>query len=777
MKKLGLLLALALIAGSASANIVLTDAQWSMAAEADDGMGSALTLPGTDFYGDPGYRFEATIVPHSDWGWGSLVGYTQVSVGMGGAAPDTWQAIVKNTHATSSVRVQLVGWVSTNGVAGGGEWIYQQTGIWTPELAPGESYTLNWDIAAWDVLDNWVPTGDLPTAIDSLALMIAGTAAGGTNLSVSILAEAEPEDPGPAPDELVLTDAQLQTLVSYDGSVDAVVDLPGDPGVEVQFTSVTNAANQPYQYNYVWMGDTTEYGGIPWTITFNNPSATASIVCRPFAKVDGVDTYGTYEWLSPGQTYARTMTIPAGTLNAVGFITELNNDWGGSVADGGFVTGVVQVVENPPDELILYDADLQNLTYHWGAVTINNIDDSFPEDPGTEIDLSIDLSSAVQEGLQAYIPLDLAVYAGNPWSITVANTNAFKVQVAQQILSNDWSYVAGESLWMEPDSSHTFTMDVPENCQGAGLNIQINSDWAGAPAGQVVDLVVQVVETPDTITEVELLDADWQTASYAGVGGGVPNSDIAGDPGIQMDVDVDVSSSFYVGMGGTSSYGGLPWNVGISNPNAFDIKVKQVALTNGWGWAEGNGGAFTEIPAGGNIPLSMTLPVETLDGLALIVERVDAVGGVVPIQIVPAVFLTPTEFYAEWAGGYSELVYGDTDIDFDLDGADNLLEYALGGNPVVADAASIQPESGFPDVDNWVYVYQRRSDASDRGLIYDLQYKTDLILDPSWIPSVGNFITGIGVVDAEFEAVTNSIPITLYGLEKAFLKLEVTESF
>jgi len=111
------------------------------------------------------------------------------------------------------------------------------------------------------------------------------------------------------------------------------------------------------------------------------------------------------------------------------------------------------------------------------------------------------------------------------------------------------------------------------------------------------------------------------------------------------------------------------------------------------------------------------------------------------------------------------------------DGMVNLLEYAFGGDPLVDDAATYQPASDFPDVDNWVYVYRRRTDAAIRGLVYELFFKLDLITDPDWLSTVAAGIPeSIGPIDSDFEAVTNSIPITALGLDQAFLKLDITET-
>ncbi len=179
MKKTGILLALAMVAGSAAATIVFDDAtHWANAWEAAGNAGSTLTIPGTDIAGDPGYEFTVNANADQDWGWGTLLGYSQAVVSMGGAAVDTWEVEVKNTHATSATIVQLVGWTSDN--AGGGDWTYAQSVVWSATLNPGDSQVLSWDIAA---------TVPAAVSLDALGVMIVGTAAYGTEVTVAMIPE------------------------------------------------------------------------------------------------------------------------------------------------------------------------------------------------------------------------------------------------------------------------------------------------------------------------------------------------------------------------------------------------------------------------------------------------------------------------------------------------------------------------------------------------------------------------------------------------------------
>ncbi len=93
--------------------------------------------------------------------------------------------------------------------------------------------------------------------------------------------------------------------------------------------------------------------------------------------------------------------------------------------------------------------------------------------------------------------------------------------------------------------------------------------------------------------------------------------------------------------------------------------------------------------------------------------------------------------------------------DPDGDGNKNLVEYALGSDPEVADASDFQilgtaVEGG---TNFFEYVYNRRRNAGARGLTYTLT-------DTANLP-IGNWVTNTtaevdaGIIDADFETVTN----------------------
>jgi hypothetical protein len=130
-------------------------------------------------------------------------------------------------------------------------------------------------------------------------------------------------------------------------------------------------------------------------------------------------------------------------------------------------------------------------------------------------------------------------------------------------------------------------------------------------------------------------------------------------------------------------------------------------------------------------------------------------------------------WHAAWNAEYN-LSGADAELtaDPDADGMNNLVEYALGGNPTNTDASSILPGSVLVDAGgtNWLeHTYFRRLDAGLRGLSYEI-LRTDDLVDGVWTDS-GVFEIGSGPVDADFEAVTNRISTA--GYNNQFLRLNV----
>jgi hypothetical protein len=118
-------------------------------------------------------------------------------------------------------------------------------------------------------------------------------------------------------------------------------------------------------------------------------------------------------------------------------------------------------------------------------------------------------------------------------------------------------------------------------------------------------------------------------------------------------------------------------------------------------------------------------------------------------------------------------------FDVDSDGLDNLAEYALGGNPTVADADTVNPVLSGPvnsaGTNCMTYIYRRRLDAASRGLEYGLVLNAGGLTSPSaWTSAGTEYETGAGAMDASFELVTNACPTDA---DLLFINLEISQTF
>ncbi|RLA58945.1 MAG: hypothetical protein DRQ89_14750 [Epsilonproteobacteria bacterium] len=166
MKKLAILMGLALVAGSASATIILTDAQWASATVY--GVGGPLGTLDSIVDGSPAegdIEFTVTVDATLDGG-GYTYGFVEVEVPMGGIAGDVWELYVENTSAAASSQIFMA--AVTNGVRVDGG---PSTGI----MGAGDAaQTLSWDMSAL-------------TSIDSLTLwMAAAPVLGGTTITTMV---------------------------------------------------------------------------------------------------------------------------------------------------------------------------------------------------------------------------------------------------------------------------------------------------------------------------------------------------------------------------------------------------------------------------------------------------------------------------------------------------------------------------------------------------------------------------------------------------------------
>ncbi|VGO12578.1 hypothetical protein PDESU_01131 [Pontiella desulfatans] len=127
--------------------------------------------------------------------------------------------------------------------------------------------------------------------------------------------------------------------------------------------------------------------------------------------------------------------------------------------------------------------------------------------------------------------------------------------------------------------------------------------------------------------------------------------------------------------------------------------------------------------------------------------------------------------YDVWAGGWGVDIGGPNDDFVDNDGMDNLLEYALDGNPTADDAGDKLPvftvaEDGGSD---WFYyVHNERTD--DSSLAYAVKLKGNLAIDPEWVTNGVEFVDEVAITN-NFKSVTNRTDIG----DAEFIRLEVQQ--
>jgi autotransporter-associated beta strand protein len=134
--------------------------------------------------------------------------------------------------------------------------------------------------------------------------------------------------------------------------------------------------------------------------------------------------------------------------------------------------------------------------------------------------------------------------------------------------------------------------------------------------------------------------------------------------------------------------------------------------------------------------------------------------------------------YGSWTSGYTFANSSAFDADNENDGLDNGLEYVLGGDPTLNDAADIMP-SGDKDGANYVFTY-KRSDASKTDTTQIVQYGSDLV---GWtdvtISALGGSSGGATYTVDEGTPTTNPdtivVTIPTGGASEFFARLKVTQ--
>jgi len=139
--------------------------------------------------------------------------------------------------------------------------------------------------------------------------------------------------------------------------------------------------------------------------------------------------------------------------------------------------------------------------------------------------------------------------------------------------------------------------------------------------------------------------------------------------------------------------------------------------------------------------------------------------------------VVPLDPYDAWMAPYTEILSEaeqEKTADPDGDSMENLLEYALGGNPTINDAGSILPSCHI-EGDGMMYQYNRRTNHVVLGLSYYLELRDDLVFG-SWTNDPGLYtVTGTSTDGsaAGFEAVSNRISTTMK--DEQFVRLGIEE--
>jgi len=276
---------------------------------------------------------------------------------------------------------------------------------------------------------------------------------------------------------------------------------------------------------------------------------------------------------------------------------------------------------------------------------------------------------------------------------------------------------------------------------------------------------VQVLSSQDGWTELYLHGTNEdQDLSHFGVriyGSGEPNIICTMFSGVGSTATTDLYvGDFEAAMGGSydrvaeHTYQ-LVSTAGNGITNSYDLVVDGVTIRSGFEYAIG----------GGSDHIWMGL-----------VKTIEAGSNVFYDDIYVKLINMPS-YYEDWLleKGLTAGLNGAHSDDPDVDGLNNLLEYALGGDPLLDDAASLLPTSELT-LDAMEYIYNRRLDAAERGLEYGLNVNTNGLQFPSAWTNMGHaYETTNVVIDLDFESVTNIVP-TDSGMGFINLKVAATKA-
>jgi len=341
--------------------------------------------------------------------------------------------------------------------------------------------------------------------------------------------------------------------------------------------------------------------------------------------------------------------------------------------------------------------------------------------------------------------------------------------------------------WLQINFTDGFYADAAGNSGathggGGQRNWNYMTDWAN-PAYNASTASTGLIDSlGNTVADINVSSSGWLGGGWSGGaewgGNGIETAGADGLGGSHlMGRDETINFWWANGDGQTITVSGL------STGLAYNVKL--YSINNG----SGNNGETLAVDLNGNTTdfhteldrwNSTTTPYvwnnvsATVGGDLIFTYDVN----VFENPVINAIVIEAVESllsYPEWAEENGLVgAHALRDADPDGDSLDNLAEYALGGDPNVADAAAYLPTYGITDAgggSNFVdYIYNRRLNAASVGLTYGLNMGTNLT--GTWTYVGTSYETGFVDIDQDFESVSNSVP---FSGPQGFVQLEILE--
>jgi dienelactone hydrolase len=292
-----------------------------------------------------------------------------------------------------------------------------------------------------------------------------------------------------------------------------------------------------------------------------------------------------------------------------------------------------------------------------------------------------------------------------------------------------WPEINVTSMVESPAGIWTITAQLPANATGWFVNTTADANVAGYRGGGDViassdyQEVIHLISTPSDQLEISHPVFTNQSASTVAIAFTAPTN-------------VEISDIRLSGQ---------------SHPGAFtNLTMAPMVLRNA-AVATSIGVKFNNTVAG------LTNGQSATATLIIVWDELDGTTDQIELPLRASAWGGTNAVYGTWAlsNGLSG-TSAELSADPDSDSFDNLVEYALGGNPTNAASTGYDATASIVSAGgtNWFYyVYPRRRDAAARSLSYTVQASTNLVT-AGWSTN-GVTETGAGIIDSAFESVTN----------------------